>query len=831
MPEKDYAELTFEKGLCTASDRLRMKEGTVELLRNWYYRLGDQTRVWKMKGRQEAGSLGTSTGVKGLKHIQYEDETDVLVAHANTRLYESSAGLSGLTFSTAQDADGNDFTPDGDYLRVAHDGNNQWWCIVGENDRPLVRDYDGNWRRAGLVGPKEIPSLSLVSSTPTLIRPNASSGTGFDDPDRAYDDDDETAAHGQSEVGSWKTTDWTFASGTDASNFYINIDLEGDMNSRQPPDKALDLNPELGGSVYTHVKVEISEDGGTSFTTIYDAILTTRRTLQHQLGSSVDSGDIVVRVSHTKAVDGLSHLPVTCYVYEIWAGSGGDSSNPIEPGTYGYAVSEVYRRQLSNGQTIEVESLPTKVKTITVPSSPSYYGIEITLPDRQNQASDGYSSTYLFRRIYRTTSTGTWPDLGMIGECPITATTYLDDFQTVDYDSLGQPPLPVVNAGDAWYNACGVPPSLIDVCFYRGALVGISAVDNRRIYWSLPGFAEYWPTEIHTMRLLPTERQDRLKAIISLGDVMLLFSRNQVFRVRGLPFASRPNFDLSQTDITVLSPAIGLAGTPSAVCLAHAFDGYPLVFWVADNGIWMTDGGLPSERGTGVMKVSLALDWEEDVDTDRLDETVLAYDTADQILRFQYYDPDGNRREVWFHVAPEHWVQLSPASKPVPKASGPHPVSDNSKRLVDLAAGEHSAIFRLWSLSSEGKVYVEMYGTGDGAQFAGLGGDIVSVLETGWIYPAGPLEYAEVVRGACYHNDWGSHTLMLELQGRNDSSGTSQHLVQSAIPLTGERLSTFEAAGSGGGQSMKFRLTHTGQATGAIGALVLKIRPGGTVEG
>jgi len=30
---------------------------------------------------------------------------------------------------------------------------------------------------------------------------------------------------------------------------------------------------------------------------------------------------------------------------------------------------------------------------------------------------------------------------------------------------------------------------------------------------------------------------------------------------------------------------------------------------------------------------------------------------------------------------------------------------------------------------------------------------------------------------------------------------------------------------------MKFMLTHTGQATGAIGALVLKIRPAGTVEG
>jgi len=844
MAERDHVELTFEKGLYTGGDALRLPPGAVSSLRGWYYRLGDQSRIWKVPGRQAAGSLGTSTDVIGLKHLQYEDEADWLVAYANSRLYEAEAALSGLSFSTAKDANGDDFEREGDWLRALHDGQNQWWLLTGAASRALVRDRDGNWRFAGMLAPAQIETIEGVTSTPTLLRPTSGTNDtspGFIHLEWAYDGNKETAASAHLHTtDGWHTAHWTFDSGTDVSGFILNVELKGEEKSRQngktfngkyDPSGLADWH--YGGYSFgtSVVRVFVSEDGGTNWRKIYDGAATRRQTVQTTIGSGVDSGSVRVKISAMNIGEGrVGAIPVTAYVYEIWMSSGSPDGTKVPPGTYNYVVTEIYRRTLSDGQTVEVESAPCPVRSITVTESDTYYGIRLTLPDKQNLPEHGYPSDLVHRRIYRSTSTGSWPDMGMIAEIGVEDETFLDDF-TVPYDSLGTPPLFVVFAGALAVDACGTPPTLLDACLYQGAIVGISAEDTRRIYWSLPGWPEYWPTTVQTVRLLPTERQDRLKAIISLGDVMLLFSRNQVFRIRGLPFANQPSFDLTDMEVTILSPAIGLAGTPSSVCLAHAFDGYPLVFWVADNGIWMTDGGLPSERGVGVMKVTLSLDWDRDVDTSRLDETVLAYDTANQILRFQYYDPDGNRREIWFHVAPEHWVQFSESSKPVPKASGPHVVSDNSKRLVDLAPGEHSAIFRMWSLSSEGKVYVEMRGAADEAEFAGLGGDIVSVLETGWIYPAGPLEYAEVLRGACYHSDWGDHTLVLELRGRTDRTGTSQHLVQSAIPLTGERLSTFEAARSGGGQSMKFTLTHTGQATGAIGALALKIRPAGPVEG
>jgi hypothetical protein len=469
-------------------------------------------------------------------------------------------------------------------------------------------------------------------------------------------------------------------------------------------------------------------------------------------------------------------------VYEIWAqeAAAGNSST-ITDATYWYCHTEKYSVRLASGRTYVVESPPSDAQSITTTSA---YGVLVTLPNVTNGASDGVFSSasderFLTREVYRSTSTGSFPDVGRIAVADDTAGTVLTDTFESPYTetTLGAVALPVVYVGNSVWPIAGQAPAFLDATLHNGSIVAIPKDDPYGIMWTPKGFPDYW-TFPHQFKFALRDYSDEGVGITSVGDKLLVFLRSAVIRLEGLPMATAPNFNLDELVIDPISPSEGLAGTPLAYCHFHSQKGHAVVGWVSDSGIWMTDGTLLSERGLGLVRLTSHKDWRGDVDTSRLDETVLSFDPVMQALYFDYYDTGGTLRTELLHISPLHWVQ-SGEDQMVPKSTGLHSLSGTAR-----AIGENGGVIRHWCLD-EGdlKIYSERVGTQDDTT------DMLWHLETGWIYPAGANTFAHVHEALFEHSDWGaSEVCDFSIYCRDDKTGNIQHVLKAGRSLRGERL-------------------------------------------
>jgi hypothetical protein len=490
-------------------------------------------------------------------------------------------------------------------------------------------------------------------------------------------------------------------------------------------------------------------------------------------------------------------------------------TTPVAAGTYYYAQTEVYSVTLDSGKTITTESLPSVAVPITL-DGVTAFGVTVTLPGSStaNTGVTGYkhdtgNKRSLSRRIYRSTSSGSWPDLGYIGDAEITAATFTDTFTSVTETTLGIPSINVVFAGIAALPAASPAPAFRDAVYYRAAIVAIPANDPYRIQWSLPGFPDYWPLPAHDLATLPTARNDELVGISSVGEYLVLFTRSRVLRMRDLPFVDKPNFDPTLIQVDILSPNEGLAGGAFSYCTLQSQKGHSVIAWVSANGIWMTDGSLPAEGGLGIVKLTANLNWRKLVDPIRLISSRMTYDPILQMIFFDYYDTFGNFRTLGLHTAPDHWVQ-SGQEHTVPKITGPHTYAYPARVIGDFQNTLHH-----WSLDTTRlKVFNERVGNGDD------GRPILSVLETGWNQPGGPQEEYICTLGSLYHSDWGpSETCTLDLLARRDDTGVIQELRKSGVSLAGAAVENFYI--NIGSKSFRLRLTHNG-LTASSGQVPIK---------
>lgn len=826
-------QIPFSNGNNTVEDEALPSPGFLRRSENWIYLLDDANRLHKIPGRTNAGALpsgANSSNTYGIVHAQYENEINQILLLADSKMWESQISTitgdtdSGKSFlfvslgswSEAKDQQGTPsaFTRSGTYLKSVNDGRNRVIAWTGrKSERALIRDEDGHWRYLSLKKPPA-PTLDSVLTGAANQERGASdlsdtavTGT-FTNAANAYDgDNDSYAFAGLSAAGS-VVHRWDFVDGVTTVNGYtLNIKLATSslIPALMDGDKCSQVSEwgfGAGGGgegtedLVASLKVEVSEDSGSNFTTIFEQAAPVETSLlQYKFGGSDTFDKVQVKVTLTYD---SGTTQVYAYVFEIWASDGGDPS-AITTGTYYYVQTEVFKKQLNNGKTIQLESAPSDPLPVDVTGTK--YGVKLNLGSQTNVDTDGIADSQISRRIYRSTSTGSWPNLGRIAEVgDITETTFTDVFETSG-SLLGAPSIFTATVGEATINAAGQAPAIKDAALFRGALVAIPANDPRRFQWSLPGYPEYFPLPAHDLALLPSDRNDELKGVVSIGDSLLFFTRTQVFRVRNLPFVGRSLFDLGSIDTDILSPNEGLAGTPQAFTLFESQLGHALVAWVSDNGIWMTDASLPTERGMGVRKVSTLFDWEREVDTTRLDETTLTFDPVLQIIFFDYYNQDGDRKCATFHTSAEQWVTVR--GRQLPKWTGPHPC-----RAIDRAIGEINGVLKHWSLDTTNlRVENERTGTDD------VGSDISSFAENGWVPGGSSLQEIHIYEGKVYHSDWGaSEALELGLLVRRDASGVVQHRRKRGISLRGARSS-----GTGlidrAGNSFKIQIRHTGKTT------------------
>jgi hypothetical protein len=821
-------QIPFHLGLNTAQTDLAQKPGFLSVMRGFIYAQEDRFTPRKIPGRSSAlSSLPSSTNVNSLLHAPYSSATNQILALINSKIYEGDADAS-ITLSTAQDADSpaNDFVASGDYLVGVPDGKRRFTVTSGvSNERPLTRDRDGNWRYLGLKKPGQ-PSGAEVASAGTEKRPNANTGD-WSDPANAYDDDLDTKAETTLE-----------AAGSDDHTFYWSSDPGGNPSgdgysifvklatSSLPAEggefPSGDTGGEDGGgeSVVATLKIEVSEDytaGTPTWATIFEqSVPVATTTIQYALGTATGFTDVAVRATLTYS---SGTTQVIGYIYEVWASDGGAAAT-IEDGDYVYAITEVYKRTLSDGAQEVVESAGSDPVTVTTTDA---YGVALTLPTKNNGPTDGVPADNHYFRIYRSVKDGTYPDLGYIGEVAASASSYTDTF-SVGENTLGSPGLYIVPFGSTYIPAAGQPPASRDLAVYRGALVFIPVDTPNQIDYSLPAQPDYVPYPAHRLRLFPGQRDIELRGVVEINDVLVIFGRTRVWTIRDLPFVNSPSFNLGELGVDVLSPNAGLPGTPRSYVSFTSDRGHTLLAWVSDNGIWFTDGLMAHEQGMGVVWATRNLDWASTVDTTRLDETSLSYDQEYQIVWFDYYDPSGNQKSLALHVSALHWIQDESTPVPVPKISGPH-----NHQIISRTWGEDTdGNLQIWSLTSDA-IYLENSGDSDAAQFDDMGTDIISLLETPWQYPAGIFSELMVFQGSLYHTDWGrGYSCDLSLLVRRDETGIVQEAVKKGVPLNGARASRFWI--SRAGQAIKTRIHHVGPGSGRIGPLVLDAQTMGELE-
>ena len=849
----------YDKGVSN-QDEVRLPQGFVTFMQNWIYDPDDRDRIFKIFGREACGSLpsGATTGnTFGLGYLQYENSPNKFIVLSGGALYETVVAdrIGAWTQVVDKQAVPAAFPITGSLIKTIATGDNRYIVFDGSaNMRPMIRDEGGDWHYLGLnaASPVTVSGVNLIAVTvrPTLATTPPLGYVTFPPPyppppttpitpgtnlQLAYDSNIQTYATiappattwtpnlhggGWDALNPWTVSScvWSFPTEPGATLEPQQVSITIGTSIVVQPTGGFGARYDFGGNT---TYVQISTDGGTNFSILGDGMTYpfATRNITTVIGGGVNWSDIRIAVA---SFSYYTVLPRYIYVYDIsitGVTTGGRAFIP--QGTYTYCVTEAYSSPLLNGQSVRTEGPPSEPVSVTIAPNTSF-GIVLTLPASQdrNTPKEGYKTDLaagkrLTRYIYRTTSTGSWPDLGRIAVLGFGETTYVDNFETTSGTTLGSPPMNIGYAGVAAVINTNPAPTFADAVLFRSTLVAIPAAQPSHIQWSLPGFTDYWPTAAQDLSSLPTVRNDRLRGLGTVGEYLILFTPTRLLRMRDLPYVDKPSFDPALIQVDILSPNEGLAGGILSYCNFQSQKGFSVLAWVGVSGIWMTDGALPTENGLGIVKLTSNLNWRRLVDTKRLQETRLTYDPVLQMLFFDYYDTVGNFRTLGLHTAPDHWV-ASGQDHTVPKITGPHTNAKISRVIGDLN-GE----LRHWSLDAARlKLYNERIGSGDDGQ------PILSVMETGWNQPGGPQEEYLCGLGSLYHSDWGpSETCTLDLLARRDDTGVIQELRKSGVSLAGAAVENFYI--NIGSKSFRLRLTHDGLTSSTGQAPIKALGPVG----
>ena len=836
-------EVKLDKGRKTSGDKQRFVNGYLSRLENAIYMPDDPDRPHKIPGRSNLGALpggATASNTKGMAFARFDTgkNSNVLVLNANDQFYQASVAGGALgAWSDVDNGAGTPFVRAGNFIKAIPSGlRGMIFWTDEDNNRPLLRDEDGNWRELGMLAPAPPTFGAALAAAGTAILPTSNSqpatvseGT-VDDPytsrGLAQDGDFGTAAGAIRTTPGISAGQWNFTTATLGVAHTLTVYVTAGFGAFLSVDKPL-IQSALSSEVLLRVEVALDWDGatGTFVTAASGFPFGGPAPITFPIPNGQQMDDVAVRVTLNYK---SGTLQAFSGVFDIQVrpdnrGKAAKIDNP-DGDSIQYAVTEVYSITLASGFTIIAESGPSDPSAaIFTPDDVTDAGITLTMPPVANPTSTGVSKQesskiLLNRNIYRSTLGGGFPNLGRIGILDATTTTFIDDFIPLDEDTLGSPGLATVAIGEATFPLSSPPPAFLDAVLFRGSVVAVPVENPSRIVWTPPGFPDYFPI-IHDFSLTTQDRSDDLKGVTAVGDNLIIFMRQQVLRIRDLPMANASgNFDLTTLQIDRLSPSEGMPGRPKSYTQFHSQKGHAVVAWIGDNGIWMTDGSLVSERGMGLVKLSSHKDWIGDVDPDSFADDRLTYDPVLQMLVFDYIDRDGTLRTEYLHVAPHHWQQ-SGQDQMVPKFSGPHTLTASDRLVVENVDDIVHFSLDLTNL----RILQERNGTQDVAD------DIQSHIETEWILPVGSRTVVQLYAGELFHSDWGVSELCdLEIQMRMDESGIIQSTHKKGVSLTGDRLSQLVYL-EGSAQSVrviirqKGKTTFNGSPQRAFGPLVLEM--------
>ena len=796
-------KIPFSMGLNTARDPSELARGEMTQATGVYYKDGD-SRAHKVGGVTTYADTSTAKKIDGVGLLLFDSGgTDKLVALSNQVLYGStitSTGSSGTLTSLK-----SGLLSGADSLSAAH-SNDKWYLGFGTEN--LVVESDGTTRTMGMAVPGKISFNAFgTNGTGTSTRPSSATGETFTAVASAYDADLATYAELRKTAAGTFTT--TFAwSGTSDTGTGRNLNVKWGLSGSSFTDEFNyetsydDTGSTSNAGFSVNVKMEVSEDAGTSWATVLDnqfiRNFVPSQVVTYPVTDSLEVADLVqVKVTFTYN-SGTNYASLRLYDLAVQKGSEAADIS-ADTGMY-YAVTEY-------DDVRGLESPAVAIDKIIKPTTKN--SIIINLPA---SATNSNATHY---RVYRTTDGGSTPSsLSFIGTAPITDTTWTDTLVDPDKDTNGSwfyPLLRVLAQQDSggasplYFDQNSPPPACSVFRTFEGSLVGFSEATPRALFYSMAGLPESWP-EINVISTFPFEEHDELVDGVSLGSIFLLAAKGLMMRLTGLPRAVNSVRD--NTRIEQLKGAPGCVGRKALT--AYSVGGEPRAAWISPYGIYITNGDT-------IQEVSGNIDW----DFDGFDKSdwVLEWDANRLCLMFCYSSVSGgvNDRYYLLHMAPEHQT----ADGRQPKWTGPHYGSFNA-----LASGQVASAHRLYGgHSSNGIAYVLDNGATDSSQpYSST--QVPLIVKTGKIYADEGDDEWSALDAVLFHTDFGGgQTCTLNWEAGNDHETGSASTISQAVALSGHQGTQLDI--SQRCQWAQATVTHTGAAEGALRDLAVRVKKRG----
>lgn len=134
---------------------------------------------------------------------------------------------------------------------------------------------------------------------------------------------------------------------------------------------------------------------------------------------------------------------------------------------------------------------------------------------------------------------------------------------------------------------------------FSGSLVTNSKEDPNRIFYSVPGFPDYFPTDVYWFEL-PGVDNDKITYIGTVNDRLVVGTRGSLWRINYLPSQDDASFARGQA-VSLISNTVGIVN-PTSACVFVNLQGQQELAFVDTNGVFSTDG-------YGIRKLSQDLLW------------------------------------------------------------------------------------------------------------------------------------------------------------------------------------------------------------------------------
>lgn len=286
--------------------------------------------------------------------------------------------------------------------------------------------------------------------------------------------------------------------------------------------------------------------------------------------------------------------------------------------------------------------------------------------------------------------------------------------------------IPIGGGTAVIYPSHGQPPVGSTADTFEGCVVMNDVALPGDVVWSLPGQPEYFPYP-YRMRIDPKHR-DKITCVRTLGDLVLVWMKRQLWRVHKLPREEDSFFDTTRIKEQVCADRGAV--NPNAVCTINP-PGQPVIaIFVALNGIHYTNGHA-------VDTIISAIDWNGMVDVAKLNVCSLVNYPKYSVLAFNYV-PLGDAGSTPTKRLLIHYHPSQRDEEGKMKVTGPIDLTSVDQDLAYF--GDTAALV---SLATNGNVYVEDRGWVDASN-----GDAHLVMDvlTRDMYPAGVGREATVER-------------------------------------------------------------------------------------